>query len=62
MISKRLANPICKHIAKAAQANALTEALLKSLQMPANLTAFQVGFRITHCLFIFNVFVNTEMV
>ena len=53
MISKILANPICKHIAKATQANAPTEALLKSLQMPANVTAFQDGFRITHRLFIY---------
>ena len=42
------ANPICKHIAKAPQANASTKALSKSLQMPARVTAFQDGFRIAH--------------
>jgi hypothetical protein len=36
------------HIAKAPQANASTKALSKSLQMPARVTAFQVGFRIAH--------------
>lgn len=43
-----LANPICKHIAKATRANAPTKALSKSLQMPAQVTAFQDGFRIAH--------------
>jgi hypothetical protein len=42
------AHPICKHIVKAPQANASTKALSKSLQMPARVTAFQVGFRIAH--------------
>jgi len=35
-----LANPICKHIAKAPRANAPTKALSKSLQMPGHVTAF----------------------
>jgi len=43
-----LANPICKHIAKATRANAPTKALSKSLQMPAHVTAFQDGLRIAH--------------
>jgi hypothetical protein len=43
-----IANPICKHIAKAPQANAKTKALSKSLQMPAQVTALQVGFRFAH--------------
>ena len=43
-----LANPICKHIAKATRANAPIKALSKSLQMPAHVTAFQVGFRVAH--------------
>ena len=42
------AHPICKHIAKAPRANASTKALSKSLQMPAQVTAFQDGFRIAH--------------
>jgi len=42
------AHPICKHIAKAPRANAITKALSKSLQMPARVTAFQDGFRIAH--------------
>jgi len=43
-----------KHICKPTRANALTKALSKSLQMPARVTAFQDGFRITHWLFIFS--------
>jgi hypothetical protein len=43
-----LANPICKHIAKATRANAPTKALSKSLQMPAHATAFQDGLRFAH--------------
>lgn len=43
-----LADPICKHIAKATRANAPIKALSKSLQMPAHVTAFQDDFRIAH--------------
>jgi hypothetical protein len=43
-----LANPICKHIAKATQADAPTKALSKSLQMPALITAFHDGLRLGH--------------
>ncbi len=43
-----MANAICKHIAKAPQANAQPKALSKSSQMPARVTAFQDGFRIAH--------------
>jgi len=40
----RMDNPICKHIAKAPQANASIIALSKSLQMPARLAHRAFGF------------------
>ena len=39
-----LANPICKHIAKAPRANPQTKALSKSLQMPARVAHRALGF------------------